>query len=207
MRILSLLPLCLPWLLVPTATAQNLLDRVAGTIDLTKWQQSQSFLTTQRYEGTLALIAGKPDINHEKSLDRRFNCFTPHAHLFSDPDQPRPSLPAVYQITLMKGGNVGIGHMAILDPEAAGRAHLVKRVASLADFKRLLPNCIPSFIEPTGDDDPELYWYSWATLDERGVLTVHYVEAEQDPKSGFGLWMWKGTFQPLTQAKRKAKAP
>lgn len=186
-----------------SSSGKELEDMVAGSVDLTKWESSKSLLTTQRYEGTLTLTTGKADLNHAQTLERRFNCLAPNARPFSDPDQPRPQLPALYEITRLKRGNIGIGHMTFLDPEATRVAHLVKRVATLADFKKLLPKCIPSFIEPASEDDPEFYWYSWASIDERGKLTVHYVEAEQDPESGFGLWIWQGTFQPLAQVQAK----
>ena len=175
--------------------ADEIEDSVAGVADLSKLKRSSSFLLSKSYFGTLSLKVGKPDINRSKTQKRIYNCFTYDASGFSEPDQPNPKLPAIYHGTSLKGHGTGYGHLAFLDNEMPYVRQKLKDVRTLEKFKRLVPRAIPIFLEPANEKAPEIYWYSWAEIDDENRLTVSYIEVEQDGDR-FDLWLWEGECHP-----------
>ena len=169
-------------------------NSVVGVADLNKLAKSSSFLLSRIYTGSLSLQLGETDINHPKELKRVFNYFSYDASRYSEPDQLQPKLPAIFHRMNLKDG-VSIGHTAFFDEEMQSIRYKLKGVATLKKFRSLVPQAIraPTF----GDEDTEVYWYSWAEIDATNRLIVHHIEVEKNGAK-FNLWLWKGECRAKT---------
>lgn len=167
-------------------------EAVVGVADLAKLTESRVFKLNKTYKGSLKMCLGIVDVSHPKEHERIINSFAYATEgLFAEPDRPTPLLDAVFH-------NISpteYGHFAFFDKEMQYVHHKLKDVKTMMEFKELVPRAIPIFFEQFDKDDPEVYWYSWAEIDDRKRLIVSYIEVEQDGDN-FDLWLWEGECHP-----------
>lgn len=147
----------------------------AGSGELRSLLGSERFFAlTSPFVGSITLIHPKTphDPKTQKTRKLRFTHFTYDASRYSDPDQPKPAVPAIFTATRLDGHGYGTEDFAFATDDIPTVESLTA-CKTLKELRALIPGLVPAYSEEVADGIG--YWYHFFRLTPDNELEVLFL--------------------------------